>query len=202
MGSRTDAEDMLQDVWLRVHRVSDPGRTAGFRHGRHSGLRSRRSYQGVAHRPGGSEHLPGIPCGLVARRGCSLRGGFCCQDGYVFRLQRRGICGSLSRRGNRIAAKGRPEDEAVCLGPPTSVVSDWLGRREVGRFPIYPCSGAMALTRMRFRFRQTNQLLADPMEDLSRKVRIGYSTGEIEGSEQSAENKQRTSALIRAARWK
>ena len=60
----------------------------------------------------------------------------------------------------------------------------------------------MALTRMRFRFRQTNQLLADPMEDLSRKVRIGYSTGEIEGSEQSAENKQGPSALIRAARWK
>src|ERR1700735_268438 len=55
---------------------------------------------------------------------------------------------------------------------------------------------------MRFRFRQPNQLVADPMEDLSRKVRIGYRAGEIEGSEQSAENKQRTSALILAARWK
>src|SRR5580693_1646391 len=61
---------------------------------------------------------------------------------------------------------------------------------------------ASRLVRMRSRFHQTDKLLADPMEDLSREVRIGHSTGEIEGSEQSAENKQGPPALIRAARWK
>ena len=48
---------------------------------------------------------------------------------------------------------------------------------------------------MRLGFHQTNQLVANPIEDLSQKVRIGNSTGEIEGSEQSAENKQGPSAL-------
>ena len=51
---------------------------------------------------------------------------------------------------------------------------------------------------MRLRFHQTNQLVANPIEDFSRQVRIGDSTGEIERSEQSAQNKQRTSALIPA----
>jgi hypothetical protein len=51
---------------------------------------------------------------------------------------------------------------------------------------------------MRLRFHQTNQLVANAIEELSRQVRIGDSTGEIERSEQSAQNKQGTSALIPA----
>ena len=51
---------------------------------------------------------------------------------------------------------------------------------------------------MRRRFHQTNQLVANGIEELSRQVRIGDSTGEIERSEQSAQNKQGASALIPA----
>jgi hypothetical protein len=51
---------------------------------------------------------------------------------------------------------------------------------------------------MRFRFHQTNQLLANTMEDLSRQVRIGHSAGKIDRPEQSTQNEQGTAALIRA----
>ena len=59
------------------------------------------------------------------------------------------------------------------------------------------------LAGMRSGLHQTNKLLANPMENLSRQVRIGHGTAEIDRSEQSAQNKQRTAALITAlARWK